>query len=327
MLFTIYSNIKKENFSFESIGINHKVNKEKNQLSCLNGQESDGMLSIFIPCKDNTEMDNTKTQTQNNFEIQNNENKFCDGVNEKNNYQENQNQEKEEITGNINNEEYDENYNNNESQNTEAERKENFDYIMNLTLEIKSEELLIHNYQDKGHVMNGLERFGCQTIIYTQKNTFYVNSPIYCREGYKYWNIGWVDLKNELYYQTNILIENRFERVEFLSLWIDFLQTLITKQIYKNLFESFGFEGSALIDKDRYIYEPILKKKLTSLKFCDEKENEILQFICDLFKSNNNMISYSLIKKKITSNLKNFFDGNMNNSSASLGLNSNIGDC
>ena len=134
-------------------------------------------------------------------------------------------------------------------------------------------------------------------------------------------------MKNELYYQTNILIENRFERVEFLSLWIDFLQTLITKQIYKNLFESFGFEGSALIDKDRYIYEPILKKKLTSLKFCDEKENEILQFICDLFKSNNNMISYSLIKKKITSNLKNFFDGNMNNSSASLGLNSNIGDC
>ena len=51
--------------------------------------------------------------------------------------------------------------------------------------------------------MNGLERYGCQTIIYTPKNTFYINSPIYCKKGYKYWNIGWIDCKNELFYQTN----------------------------------------------------------------------------------------------------------------------------
>ena len=324
MLFTIYSNIKKENFSCESIDINQKLNKEQYQLTFLNGQESDGMLSILIPCRDDIETNNTKTQTQNN---ENNENYENNGVNE-NNYQDNQNQENEEATDNNNNEEYDENYNNNNNQiqNTETERKENFDYIMNLTLEIKSEELLIHNYQDKGRAMNGLERFGCQTIIYTPKKIFYVNSPVYCKEGYRYWNIGWVDLKNELYYQTNILIENRIERYQFLSLWIEFLQTLITKQIYKNLFEFFGFEGSALINKDRYIYEPVFKKILMTLKFCDENENDILQFICDLFKSNNNMISYSLIKKKISSNLKNFFDGNMNNSSSSFGLNSNNGD-
>jgi hypothetical protein len=172
--------------------------------------------------------------------------------------------------------------------------------------------------------MNGLERFGCQTIIYTPKNTFYINSPIYCKEGYKLWNIGWVDLKNELFYQTNTLIDNKYERVQYLSLWIDFLQTLINKQIYKNLFKYFGFEESALINKDRYIYEPILKKILINLKFCDENENDVFQFICDLFKSNNNMISYSLIKKKISSNLKNFFDGIANeNTSASFGANSN----
>ena len=36
------------------------------------------------------------------------------------------------------------------------------------------------------------------------------------------------------------------------------------------------------------------------------------------------MISYSLIKKKISSNLKNFFDGIANeNTSASFGVNSN----
>lgn len=241
-----------------------------------------------------------------------------------NNYQENQNLENGDMTGN--NEEMDENYNNSENQiqNMDGERKENFDYIMNLTFVINSEELLIHNYQNKGHIMNGLERYGCQIIIYTPKNTFYINSPIYCKEGYKFWNVGWVDLKNELFYQTNILLENTLSRVEHLSLWIDFLQALITKQIYINLFQYFRFEGSSLINKDRYIYEPALKKILKELKFCDENDNEVLQFICQLFKSNNNMISFSLIKKKISSNLKNFFDGMANgNSAASFGFNTN----
>ena len=63
------------------------------------------------------------------------------------------------------------------------------------------------NYQDKGHIMNGLERYGCQIIIYTPKNTFYISSPVYCKEGYRFWNVGWLDFKNELFYQTNTLIE------------------------------------------------------------------------------------------------------------------------
>ena len=355
MLFTIYSNIKKNNFSLESIDINPKVNKEKYPLSFIDEQEKDGMLSIYILCRDDTEMDNTQTQTQNNFETQNNENNINTDNNDVNNDNNNVNIDNNDVNNDNNNvnldnndvnnngnngnninhnnyqnqendeEEMDENYNNdNQGQNTEEEKRENFDNIMNLTLVINTEELLIHNYQDKGHIMNGLERFGCQTIIYTPKNTFYINSPIYCKEGYKLWNIGWVDLKNELFYQTNTLIDNKYERVQYLSLWIDFLQTLINKQIYKNLFKYFGFEESALINKDRYIYEPILKKILINLKFCDENENDVFQFICDLFKSNNNMISYSLIKKKISSNLKNFFDGIANeNTSASFGANSN----
>ena len=109
---------------------------------------------------------------------------------------------------------------------------------MNLTLIINSEELLNPNYQDKGKPMNGLERFGCQTIIYTPRNTFFLNSPNLARDGYKFWNLGWFDFKNILFYQTNILLENKLERVQFFSLWIDFLQTLITNQIYKNLFEA-----------------------------------------------------------------------------------------
>ena len=89
--------------------------------------------------------------------------------------------------------------------------------------------------------MNGLERFGCQTIIYTPRNTFFLNSPNFVKDDYHFWNLGWFDFKNILFYQTNILLENRLERVQFLSLWIDFLQTLITNQIYRNLFEYFGF--------------------------------------------------------------------------------------
>ena len=258
MVFTIYTIIKKENFSFEAIDINQKVVKDKYPISCINAQVIDGMLSLYIPCRDDVEMDNTQTQnnfeTQNNMENMNTENNNIDNNNgninnennnnennnnennnlnnnennnmnnnennleNNNNNQENQNLENGDMTGN--NEEMDENYNNSENQiqNMDRERKENFDYIMNLTFVINSEELLIHNYQNKGHIMNGLERYGCQIIIYTPKNTFYINSPIYCKEGYKFWNVGWVDLKNELFYQTNILLENTISRVEHLSL-------------------------------------------------------------------------------------------------------------
>ena len=334
ILILTYSNIKKNNF-IDVSELNPNIDKEK-YTQIINAQESDGMHSICLLYKEDSEIDNTQMQTQNNFETQNNGNNPNNDNN--NNYQQNQINENEEDRGenignlnndNNNNEEIDENYNNNnnndnQEQNNNSEKKENFDYIMNLTLEINSEELLIHNYQDKGFTMNGLERYGCQTIIYTPKNAFYINSPNYCREGYKYWNIGWIDYKNELFYQTNALIELKFERIQYLSLWLDFLQTLINNQIYKNLFEYFGFQGSALNNKDRYIYESIIKKKLIELNFCDENNNEILHFICELFKSNNNMISYGLIKKKISSNLKNFFDCITNESSnVSFGYNTN----
>ena len=334
MLFTIYSNIKKSNFSVDYIQVFNNNNKQKYETITYNEcQESDGMLALGITSIDE---DYENTVTQNNYDTQNNENNEINNENNEqmNNFeeQENQNPIQENGEGNeeINNmnTETDENYNNNENQNQngESEKKENFDNIINFTLDIKTDELLIHNYQDKGHIMNGLERYGCQIIIYTPKNTFYISSPIYCKEGYRFWNVGWLDFKNELFYQTNTLIEAQNERVQYLSLWIDFLQTLINKQIYNKLFDFFGFGGSSLINKDRFIYEPLLKKILKELNFCDENDNETLQFICDLFKSNNNMISYNLLKKKISSNLKNFADNIGNeNSSASFGYNTNEG--
>ena len=320
ILFTIYSNIKKNNFSTDSIQVFNNNNKQKYEVTSIyDFQEKDGMLSLGISYIDE---DYEHTQTQNNYDTQNNENnnENNNGNNNENNdennnennndqmnnfeEQENQNPNHENGEGNdqINNmnTETDENnnINDNQEQNEESEKKENFDNIMNFTLTINTEELLIHNYQDKGHIMNGLERYGCQIIIYTPKNTFYISSPIYCKEGYRYWNVGWLDFKNDLFYQTNTLVEAPNERVQYLSLWIDFLQVLINKQIYNKLFDFFGFGGSSLINKDRFIYEPLLKKILKELNFCDENDNETLQFICDLFKSNNNMISYNLLKKK-----------------------------
>ena len=80
--------------------------------------------------------------------------------------------------------------------------------------------------------MNGLERYGCQTIIYTPKNTFDINSPIFVKKDI---NIG-------------ILV--------------------------------------GLIVKMNYFIKLM-------------HDNDTLQFICDLFKYKNNMISYSLIKNKL----------------------------
>ena len=335
VLFTIYSNIKRNNFLTDSIDL---IQKSNYTINIYNAQESDGILSICM-YKEEGETENTQTQnneekngnenTGSNFnpnqeEMENNNNMINNNNNELNNNKNNPNTENnaetEEKEENINNEE---NMINNQSN---SDIKENFDYIMNLTLIINSEELLNPIYQDKGKSMNGLERFGCQTIIYTPRNTFFINSPSFVKDDYHFWNLGWFDFKNILFYQTNLLLENRLDRVQFLSLWMDFLQTLITNQIFKNIFEYFGFEGSTLIGKDRYIYEPLFTKVLKGLKFCDENDKDVLQFICDLFKGNNNMISFSLLKKKISSNLKNFFDGTENESSYHPSNNNNAND-
>lgn len=316
MLFTIYSNLKKNNFSPESIEISPNLNNEKYPITCLNAQNTDGIIFIFMFCN------GLETETS-----QNNNEMNKEGNNNQNIEQENGEEATDNINTNTNNNGNNEENENNNPEEDDSKIKENFDDILNFTLLINTDELLVPNYQDKEQKMNGLEKFGCQAIIYTSKNTFYLNPPVQAKEGYKFWNIGWVDYKNELFYQTNILLENKMDRVLFLSQWIDFLQILITKQIYQKLFQFFGFEKSALINKDRYIYEPALKKILIKLNFCEENDNDALKFICDLFRSNNNMISYFLMKRKISSNLKNFFDGVVaENTSITTGNDTNAQD-
>ena len=98
-----------------------------------------------------------------------------------------------------------------------------------------------------------MEKYACQTIIYTPKNVFYVPSPTFPSSNYSTWFIGWLDLKNQLFYQTNILLKNLEQRILYFNEWLEFLQELIDEKIYKNLFEYFDFEKGFLEVGDRIL--------------------------------------------------------------------------
>ncbi len=210
---------------------------------------------------------------------------------------------------NINNEEI-ENINNENNENDEDDEKdlENFDEIISLSLNILTESLKIHNYQEKGFSMNGLERYACMTMLYTLNNIFYIPAPSFCKEGYSIWNLGWLDIKNQFFYEINTLSSKLNDRLLFFSQWIDFLQKILDEKLYNKLFKYFGFHKGLLINKDRFIFEINFIKILNEMKFNEDNNNEIYNFISKLMKGENKLISYNIFKKKITSNIKNFKD-------------------
>ena len=149
-----------------------------------------------------------------------------------------------------------------------------------------------------------------------------------------YWDLGWVDVKNKLFYETSVYfkIEYKPERLVFFENFIDFLQIFIDKRICDQLFTFFNFDLSVLAASDRYLSKKIFETKLTNVldeeikntiteeqirnKEVNEKHKEIqrfIQFICNIlcgYDEDNNIrndsISFSLLKKKISSNLQNF---------------------
>ena len=193
------------------------------------------------------------------------------------------------------------------NQNTEGnENFSNYDSIINLSYHILSGKLKTQALEDDNSCINGLEKYACQTIIYTPKNVFYVPSPTFPSSNYSTWFIGWLDLKNQLFYQTNILLKNLEQRILYFNEWLEFLQELIDEKIYKNLFEYFDFEKGFLEVGDRILDQNTLEERVKSLRYFGKKERRIIKFICTLFKNKNNMISYSICKQIIASNLKNF---------------------
>ena len=141
-----------------------------------------------------------------------------------------------------------------------------------------------------------------------------------------YWDLGWIDSHNFIYYETSVFfdIEQKPERLTYYDFWIDFLQSLIDKNIYNSLFDYFCFNLSILTRGDRYLAKKIFGKKIAELndfnsKNKNEKKKEELingiQFISNIlcgYDEDNNIrddsISFNLLKKKVSSNIKNFID-------------------
>ena len=331
ILCVTYSNLYDINFDPNSIQISDNI-KNKLSLSCYDGQQENGVISTFIqyqpklknaPINENNNNNNEQAENEGNEEQNNN------NVNENNeigNNNENNNNENHPVV-----EDDEESTNNNKEENAETE---NYDNIISLSFIIQTESLKFNNYQDKGFTMNGLERFGCQTIIYMPKNMFYLSAPKFCNEGYCIWNLGWVDVKNQLFYQTNTLTESLDDRILHFSGWLEFLQSLIDDKIYTKLFEFFCFDKSSLNNGDRLINEDIFVQNLKELKFCKNNDEDIIEFILNIFRCSNRVISFNLVKRKISSNLKNFSDealaeGNMaddNNIDNSSQMNNNEGN-
>jgi len=141
-----------------------------------------------------------------------------------------------------------------------------------------------------------------------------------------YWDLGWVDSHNFIYYETSVFfdIDQKPKRLSYYENFIEFLQVLIDKQIYSSLFDYFCFNLSILTRGDRYLPKKIFEKKMMELndfdlKDKDEKKKDDLinciQFICNIlcgYDEDNNIrddsISFNLLKKKVSSGIKNFVD-------------------
>ena len=204
-----------------------------------------------------------------------------------------------------------------------------------------------------------LNKIMCEGMIYTPNNSFYINIPNTIYEEPKvvedtsitnpneemkestevkeekkkglYWDLGWLDIKNKMFYETSTFFElsQKPARELYFEEWIDFLQKLIDKKIYMNLFEFFNFQRSCLTETDRLLSRATFNNILSNMLMeefnenKDKKENEdeqievkdISPFIISIMSlpiedkdsiDNDNCISLRLLKKKITSNLKNF---------------------
>ena len=188
---------------------------------------------------------------------------------------------------------------------------------------------------DKENENNNNSKSNNNTNI-TIKNSKSKNSSSGQKDDFEglYWDLGWVDVKNNLFYETSVYfkIDYKPERLIFFENFIDFLQIFIDKRICDSLFTFFNFDLSVLAASDRYLPKKIFESKVHSIlneetkinvtnednknteMIQKEKEiNKFIQFICNIlcgYDEDNNIrddsISFSLLRKKISSNLQNF---------------------
>jgi len=158
-----------------------------------------------------------------------------------------------------------------------------------------------------------------------------------------YWDLGWIDLKNNLFYETSVYfkLEYKPERCLYFENFIDFLQIFIDQRICDSIFKFFNYEMSTLAGSDRYLPKKIFESKLFYILDEDTRNSKIseqmknnssksnsnkynqkqqqlhkfVQFICNIlcgYDEDNNIkddsISFSLLRKKVSSNLQNFLN-------------------
>ena len=158
-----------------------------------------------------------------------------------------------------------------------------------------------------------------------------------------YWDLGWIDLKNYLFYETSVYfkLEYKPERCLFFENFIDFLQIFIDQRICDSIFNFFNYEMSILAGSDRYLPKKIFESKLFYILDEDTRNSKIseqmknnssksnsnkynqkqqqlhkfVQFICNIlcgYDEDNNIkddsISFYLLRKKVSSNLQNFLN-------------------
>ena len=118
----------------------------------------------------------------------------------------------------------------------------------------------------------------------------------------------------------------------FFEKFVDFLQVFIDKKIYDSLFSYFGYNNSVLAGSDRYITRNVFmtilddmlidennnieKDKALSTKRNNERKKEkknFMEFVCNILcgydeemNIKDDSVSFNLLRKKISSNLKNF---------------------
>jgi hypothetical protein len=200
----------------------------------------------------------------------------------------------------------------------EREAEDNFDEIIRLVFQIKNPNLLKSHDVNYRSVINGLQKFSCEACLFCPNgNIFFIPPPQFSREReYFLWDMGFLDIRSDLFYEMGLLLKKRLEKDLFFNDWLLFLQLIIDHKIFSNLFETFHFNKGILSQSDRLLYEPAFiraVKTIPMVTMLTPKEEQVelfsvdfLIYLCDLMKDNHNMVSFSIFKKKLASNLKNF---------------------
>ncbi len=159
------------------------------------------------------------------------------------------------------------------------------------------------------------------SIIYTSHNLIentipFLNNKI-LNNSQLYWDLGWLDIENQIYYQTSGIFTSIInDKILYFEKFIAFLQYFIdNNNIAINLFESFNFQKSILTEDNRYLDEKLFEEQLNNyLENIDDGEekkifiNFITSILIDSDIENNieNKISYIKLRRLINNNLYNF---------------------